>query len=266
VLVLLVASVSKLAAIAMDPFADHWTGTPLPLLFMAAVLELFVVVVCFRLRNSPVVWLLLSCVFSLYLAISVAWWISGQTRIGCFGLFSVPVWGCVLINVIALATLLLPLRHSSASLSQVWRDALLSLSDRNPKELGVLTSALMVVLVCGLFLSRTVRAQADRLLNGAVVMPVLVDLGNVPVGTTIKTRIPLRNLSQQPIEIVGVQSSCSCVATPDDKRSLPPESTETFQVQVALGTPGRFHQRVYYFLDHPLQQRVAVDILADVRK
>jgi hypothetical protein len=68
-------------------------------------------------------------------------------------------------------------------------------------------------------------------------------------------------VSNEERKIVGYQRSCKCVV-PDEvvHAVIPPGGELPIRVQVKPTSPGRFHQRLLFFLDSPQQHVVTADI------
>ena len=69
------------------------------------------------------------------------------------------------------------------------------------------------------------------------------------------------------MKIVGISKSCTCVLLDDVAfRSIGPGERLVVSASVVPKRPGRFHQRMIFFLDSPQQYVVAADILGSVQE
>lgn len=120
------------------------------------------------------------------------------------------------------------------------------------------------IIPFGILLSLPIWQRAD--LEDAVIVPARVDLGHLAHDIQIKASVQLYNPTDGPIEIVGAESYCSC-ATPIGLRfSLQPRKHTVLNVNIKPTVSGCFQQRIYYFLNHARQQRVAVDFFGFVEE
>jgi len=76
----------------------------------------------------------------------------------------------------------------------------------------------------------------------------------------------IRNLTDKPVGVVGVTTSCTCVSTERLPVVLPPKGTKELHValQLVKSPPARIVQSVVYHTDHPAAPSLAVTVAGRV--
>jgi len=69
--------------------------------------------------------------------------------------------------------------------------------------------------------------------------PALLALGEVPAGQKVESLVSYRNVGNEPVQIVWVQSSCRCTTPQPDKKSLEPGESGTLTVTYKADAGGR---------------------------
>ena len=244
----------KLHLLLTSPFADIVTATPLPILWLALFAEVIVIGVIITRVPSEIKWSVVTGFFAVLAVVSLYNVLSGKTTCGCAGVLEIhPVW-FLAVNVVALA-LLLAFRPETSRVMQQWSEM------RMPAQWAG-TLAGIVLIAVGFSLSQSAWARdyvnAQWLGQPAVAIPA--SLGRMPLAPQ-ECKLTLRNVSNQERKIVGYQRSCKCVVPNEVIQAvIPPEGVLPIRIQVKPTSPGRFHQRLLFFLDSPQQHVVAADI------
>jgi hypothetical protein len=96
---LAVTAALKLHLLLTDPFADIKTGTSLPFLWLAVIVELASVWMVFSAAPDLLRWVTLTALFGTFTAVSAYNVISGKAHCACAGTFKIePVW-FLMLNV-----------------------------------------------------------------------------------------------------------------------------------------------------------------------
>jgi hypothetical protein len=92
----------------------------------------------------------------------------------------------------------------------------------------------------------------------------LVELKRLEVGVESSFLVIVKNKSAVPARIVGVETSCDCVAADAVGRQVVAHSSVEIPIAVTPNKTGYFHQKMRFFIDHPEQFRVNVDVFGSV--
>ncbi len=262
-LLLLTAAVLKGWLVVTDPFADLRTGYPLNILALAIVVEGVASIYLLFGRDRAFKWLILAGLFSLFGILSIARWLLGISGCGCLGAVEIPRW--ILPTIIAwtlVALVVLACHRAGRDLFQ-WRRAFLRIRPwySNSSNAGIATGILLIALGFALF--PWIRdVPAIQWWTGQPPLPgTRCDIGLLPVGQLTTVSIPWRNASDHPVVFVGSQTSCTCIGLTESRIALAPHQQINLTVQMRPRKPGRFHQRIVCFVNHPLQDRLTLDIV-----
>ncbi len=263
-MLLVTAAALKAWLVATDPFADLRTGYPTSMLVLAIVIELVVAGYLLLGRDRTIKWRLLAGLFSLFGILSVVRWCLGISGCGCLGAIEIPGWILPLnttLVLLVLATLAaFPPSRQLFDFRKTGSFPIRHLLD-NPSMAGGLTGGmLIVVLVCAypwLGHIPLVSMIADQ-----PPMPsVRYVAGDLPFGQLATISIPWRNITDRTIEFLGSQTSCTCIGLAEPRIVAEPRQQIDLTVQIRPREPGRFHQRIVCFVDHPQQDRLTLDVV-----
>jgi hypothetical protein len=106
-------------------------------------------------------------------------------------------------------------------------------------------------------------AQGHRLL----VEPSRLDVGEGAPGDSRESSFTVRNLSSAPVRLIGVTSSCECVATDVLPVTIAPRGRATLHVHVHLTGPAprTVEQSLIYRTDHDQAGTLRVEVVGRVR-
>lgn len=129
--------------------------------------------------------------------------------------------------------------------------------------------ALVLALVLGVAVARygSVSAALGALRGQGIVADAHTkSLGTVTVGQTVTLPFTLRNVTSEPIRIVGNRTSCTCTVADDSLPiDLPPRGKRTVRVSVKPRAPKLdFRQNVQFYTDSPTQSRLIFNIVGTV--
>jgi hypothetical protein len=258
---LAVTAALKLHLLVTDPFADIKTGTSLPFLWLAVIVELTAVWLVFSKTPQVWKWLSLLVLFSLFaLVAGTNVWL-GKTGCGCSGAVEIsPVW-FLAIDLLAIGALVAArpeTRHEPKhGLPIQWNGAVAG------RVLGFILVGVMFVLLQ----TRAGRAITSQFLLGESIIAPAVEIG-VMHGEPLECELKLRNQSAEARRIIGVNTSCSCVIPQEVVHTtIPPQGELAVKVHVRPkpGVP-MFHQRVLFYLDSSRQYVVAADLFGTVQE
>ena len=95
-------------------------------------------------------------------------------------------------------------------------------------------------------------------------MPVVkYSAGELAVNESSDLVIPWRNGTTSKVVFLGSQTSCTCVGLTNPELSADPQEQVELNVNVRPRKPGLFHQRIVCFVDHPHQDRLTLDVIAN---
>lgn len=184
-------------------------------------------------------------VFATFSALSAYQWNIGESTCNCFGRIEIHPGYTLLLDLLVFGCLLLfrpalPVRN----------ELIFSL-----KQLGKLVGAAGFVLIAGyLTVVVTIGDPSSALAvwggEKALMTPVITDVGSGNVGDVTRFEIELKNLTSQPVKVLGGTRSCTCIASNDLPLTLQPNATAKLTVIVRFtGTPGRFVHRYNFLLE-----------------
>ena len=262
-LLLLAAGALKTWLLVTDPFADLRTGYPKTILVLAVIVEIAVAAWFLFGRDRAIQWIAMTSLFSLFLVISVARWALGISGCGCLGAVELPRWvlpansGFVLV-----ASFLIAKGWNGRRLLDF--SGVRNLAHRfytNPDWAAWLTTAMTVV---GLFVAwpwlQTVPLFA-RLAGEPELPAIHFSASHLVVGEKSEIRIPWRNPSSFSVEILGSETSCTCIGLADARQVVGPSEETCLTAIVRPKKTGFFHQRIVCFVNHPRQDRLFVDVV-----
>lgn len=244
-LVLAFAGCAKLVMVFNDPFTDLKIGISIPIVISIITWEfLLFSVVAFRFAPSLEKFLLLFT-FGIFLGVSVFRFVNGVASCNCFGTISFPTWA-----------------GSAASLFFV----VMLLAVRNPNSgtFDDFKPADIVGLVIGdIVFGMSAYFGIASIQNGRWVGAVAnnEELHNLVAESTNTAHFELVNRTEQPVRIVGMKSSCTCVMPAPGFFSPEPHPKTFGTVVVIPKHQGEFRQRVVVYVDHPLQSFVLLDLV-----
>ncbi len=136
-----------------------------------------------------------------------------------------------------------------------------------PRELLAGTAGVLIV-VLGFVGWSIVRfggvSDAVSYLNGKRILavPEVISLGRQANGTRCPVRIRLRNLADQPVRIIGAETSCACVATTNLPVLIGARQSVVLDATMLVdGKPGKgVEQTIDYLTDLPLSAKVRVTL------
>ena len=248
-----------------DSFADLRTGFPITILCLAIVFELVAATFLIFGRDATIKWLVLAGVFSLFLCVSLIRYSMGITGCGCFGAIELPRWVLPLNSVAVLAGLFVFARHPRSRGFFQFRTTIRCLHNRlkSPAVGGGLVCLLLVVSgLVGFPWVQDYPIVTSFL--GESPMPVVkYSAGDLAVDQPIDLVIPWRNGTSAKVVFLGSQTSCTCVGLTNPNLSADPQEQVELKVNVRPRKPGLFHQRIVCFVDHPHQDRLTLDVIAN---
>jgi hypothetical protein len=259
----LASAALKFYFLATDSFADLKTVFPVPVLSLAATLELAIAIAAIQalLRNRfNAAWLLLTTTWFLMFVVAAGRWILGHQNCGCFGAIEFPSWIAALTDG-AIFSVLLAIRHpAEARIANGVTEIKSFFSSTNPGWIGVVLAMVAFVGIGNL----SKHGALGRFKGSEAIASERIYLPPLHQNQSTTIALPLRNASRTDATVVGVSRSCQCVVVHSDWRRIQAGEAAAFSVQVHPKSVGRFHQRLVFFLDHPDQDRVSFDLVGQV--
>ncbi len=178
-------------------------------------------------------WLTALLTFAVFSAVSAYLGWIGVASCGCFGTIQASPWWAFGVDVAALAALVVSYPDSRA-VGGAPNDA-----EWSHGFAGVLVGACLIFAVLSgittwVYGSPTVALA--RLRGEPYHVPGYVDFGTARTGTSIEREIPIANLTDRPMRLVGGTSDCSCMTLSHFPVTIGPG--ETAVVPVRLKVPG----------------------------
>ena len=70
------------------------------------------------------------------------------------------------------------------------------------------------------------------------------ELGDIPLGETRKFRVRVKNITEKPLVILDVITSCSCTKVSWSKKPIPAQSVDELELSFTAETEGVFFKKV----------------------
>ena len=259
-------ALAKLWMLMTDPFADIRVGIPREILWLSVAFELWLAFENFRIRDHRVLTLVDTAVFSVFALFATTRWLLGYGSCGCSGNLELPAWIFILLDAAIVGWF--TVRFSGRlTLSLGWTALRQKLSGWSPEIRGRMAGlGLFAGLILGIQLPLAAPLRAMVLGVPPVQATVKLD-GDLVLEQRQTGRVIIVNDSLQAGRIVGISSSCRCFDLSEDpvSKSIPAHGRIEIPLWIKPNKPGRLHQRVELFLDHPKQFRVNVDVLGSVK-
>jgi hypothetical protein len=96
--------------------------------------------------------------------------------------------------------------------------------------------------------------------------PPSIELGKGLVGEFATHKVTLRNSHNVVIRAISGSPACSCDVDCEFPIEIPARDSVSFDIRVPFkGTPGRFQRQFEFYLDHPVQTRVLLELSGSVQ-
>ncbi len=261
----MVAAVLKGWLLLTDSFADLRTGYPTTILLLAIAIELSSSLFLVFGRDLTIKWLLLAGLFGQFFTISASRYLMGITGCGCLGSIELPRWLLPQNSALVLAGLFAFARYSGTRPLFRFRETSHDLRARiaNPAIGGGMVSLLLIVVGTIAFPFVRTYPIVTGFLGEAPMPSVRFTAGDLAVDESVELAIPWRNGTSEKVDFFGSQTSCTCVGLTNPRMSVNPSEQVELTVNVRPRKPGLFHQRIVCFVDHPQQDRLTLDVIAN---
>lgn len=257
--VLATTALAKLHLLTTDPFADLNTGTSVILLWFAVFAEFAVIWVIASSATPHLKRAVLVVFFSIMTGFSAYNVLIGRASCGCAGAVDLhPIWVLTFDVVIVMFIWAIRPSQSAPNWSGLWRE----LFERFG---GTAAGALIVACAVIVWQSPLVKSYVKSSLGELDVSAEVY--GPSIVGDVFSASIRLRNTSNHPVEIIGINKSCHCVQLIGGQRLVPADGEVVFgaQVERRREVSGRGRQRLVFYLDAPRQRVLPVTLFVDWR-
>ena len=263
--VLLAAAILKVWLLAFDSFPELRTGYPTTILFLAIAVELVFAGYLLIGRDLAARWLMLACLFGTFLAISITRLLLGVSGCGCLGAVELPRWILPMNSILVLVILAVLVSHRLSRPMFDFRKLfdMFGHSFANPTFAGCLAGVIVIAVAFALFPWFRQYPPVSQFFDEPPLRPIRFAAGDLVVGRTVDVSVPWRNDSPQWIEVLGSQSSCTCIGLTRTRFTAGPSEEVELTLQVRPRKPGFFHQRIVCFVDYPLQDRLTLDVIAN---
>lgn len=140
------------------------------------------------------------------------------------------------------------------------------------KSLPVQILAVAFLFTCGLTCLAYTRtgslSDVPKYLGGERLLfsPVELTFDGAHVGQQRTLVLDVANFSGQPIQLLGVHESCSCVAIEGFPITLAPRERRGLPIVVDFSRPGPFQEQLIFWTDCPGKQRVEILISGQVER
>ncbi len=174
----------------------------------------------------------------------------GLSSCGCFGRVVVHPWLTFVLDATLIALLL------------IFRPMPEPVRDGQPNLLHAVVGAAAILVVAGggtmIYWGTGIEGTITRLRGEALTLdPAIVELGEGVVGTTREFSVSVVNHTDQPLELIGGTSSCSCIVTRDLPRIVPARGRCDVPVTATFsGSPGLFQHQLEFYCSHDIRRKV----------
>jgi hypothetical protein len=255
-LLLIASSSAKTLLLLSDPFTDIRVGLPIVVVFIVAVLEFFVGVamlmpqISFTLKRTSGLLL-----FSSFLCFAGYKFCIGAESCGCAGALEIPPWIAAVVDLVAIFCLGFVLPPQSGRAKEC-----------SNENFGALAGVLIVVVS---FVALNIPSSKQFLASLSGQEQVIVEGGEL-----LKIRFPesehvlvLRNVSDDAVRILGIESSCNCVEMAPGVKGvkIDPHGILEVSFKVLPGARKFVRQRIVFFLDSQ-QQFVGSEVTGKVEE
>lgn len=263
---LLFAAVSKLLLLLFDPFADLVAGWPLGVLWMTLIVEISIAVGLFGNNSYSVKWTVSFVLFMVFLVISLARFLFGFESCGCFGTIVLPSYASALIGCVILGLLMASAIRTQQSILGILQQGYQAIRDNLAPKASQWIGLVIVLIFFTILTFEPVKQRLRKVIVGEGVIAEPVWLDGLVLGQPFQGEITLRNLSIDPVTLVGSKSSCGCMTVNFQRTTLDARSSLKQRFQIVPNSVGRIHQRLVFYLDLKRQHCVAVDIVGLVKE
>ncbi len=261
--VLIAASVAKGAQLLTDPFVDIRTHLPAVVLFLVVLVEfvcgLLFLVPSFSLALKGVFGLLL---FSAFLVFAMLQWVQGSPSCGCLGAVTIPPWGAVVFDLLAIVICVYWTRTAAR-----WRDAIDHEATRKllANTVSVTVGMGIVLLPFVLWNSPRGHQAISRILRLTDISVEPLPVLTVPNGSS-QFEFRITNVSRSPLTLLGSEVSCSCVKVKGSLAGTVMAPGTELAIPFTIRPNGRtfVRERIVLFVDST-QQRVTIPVRAKVQ-
>jgi hypothetical protein len=203
-------------------------------------------------------WLAAVITFATFAAISSRLGSLGVASCGCFGSIQASPWSAFLVDVVALL-LLVRVRPPMAASGREVAPAV----TKGMKWAGGVAVLLAVLALVGTWMSGSPSSALARLRGEAIsVDDPYLDFGSGHAGDDLEGSITVRNWTDQPIQLVGGTSDCSCTTINDLPATIEPNGAIKVRVQmhVPSSQAGQLTRMARLLTDLPQQSVVSFRI------
>jgi hypothetical protein len=176
---------------------------------------------------------------------------TGVARCGCFGMIRASPWHAFGVDMAALVLL------------AVGRPDLGAASFRPPSGLAATAAGAAAVLLIlagiGSWIYGSPAAALARLRGEVLtVSSDYIDFGSGSAGQVLEASVEVQNWSEQPVQLIGGTSDCSCVTTLDLPLVIPPGESRPVELRLKLpgSGSGAFTRMAVLWTDHPRQREI----------
>ena len=204
-------------------------------------------------RRQPAAWLTAVVTFLAFAGLNLRAGLLGQASCGCFGSIELRPWSALGVDVAVLVILLVGRPHGIRSAVPV------SALFLGGYGLAVLAWTVVAWSVSG----STAAAMASLRGQPLAATSRAVDFGAAAAGTEAVGRVTLRNLTGQPIRVIGGTSDCSCTAIHDLPLLVPANDTQSLAVYFRLPNElGAVSRLIWLYTDDPAAPLVELILTA----
>ena len=215
---------------------------------------MWIVWVAFSLKDVRERAVLLAAVFALFFGLSLHRHFQGFQSCGCVGFLEIkPLYSslCSLFISISFLTLI---SKSSEKFVLVGNELRLFLSDN---VVPTIAFALVFSAVAFLQTTQSFVASDDVAMDD-------VQLGNVQGGERIDLFLYLKNQSRNPVTVLGIKASCSCIGTGDVVQTVDSGEVTAIPISIRPNKLGAFHHQVRCYLSGASTRHVRASVYGQV--
>ncbi len=255
-IVLLIAALLKIHLLLTDPLASLKAGRPVWLLWLASLAELSVAWLSVHCKSHQAIWLANVLIFGAFAIFSGASF--GDDSCGCLGAVDLPASWLFFLDIAVLSCMLLlciRIEGNFYAPLQWVKSGTRFLVDEI--SVFVFIAALSLIII---FWDRY-HEGLDQTLSSQIHYPRVVDFGSRKLKDgAFESKLRLTNPNSQPLTILGLESSCSCLflEKTQDIPAIGPGKTIELRVLIRPVKVGKFKQGMVLYVNDSLVQRFIV--------
>jgi hypothetical protein len=223
-LALLVAGLDKVTGGQAVVLASRWV-TPSAIVMGWGLIECVIGWLTLTLVPHRMLRYILTLLFTIFVGVLAVEWYSGATQCPCLASSGLPIKFVVVFDLLALVSLVV--------FRSQWDHATFVADSSAGELLGHVKFVVPGVLVVAVIFFGSLDSALGYLSGRSLlVTPVERFIGEVEASQQVTTAFLLRNISGEPIRILGADASCGCVAIEDLPVTVPANESQSIRISL----------------------------------